>query len=54
MAMMASNFSSGNSSTGATNWMPALFTRISTEPSAASASFTICRTASGLDRSAAE
>ena len=30
MAMMASHFSGGNSSTGETNWMPALLTRMST------------------------
>ena len=30
MAMMASHFSIGNSSTGATCWMPALLTRMST------------------------
>ena len=32
MAMMASHFSGGKSSTGATCWMPALFTRMSTRP----------------------
>src|SRR5580704_7962606 len=35
IAMMASHFSAGNSSIGATNWMPALFTRMSTLPNAA-------------------
>ena len=54
IAMIASNFASGNSSIGATNWIPALFTRMSTTPSAASASAIICRTASAFDRSAAE
>ena len=33
MAMIWSHFSSGNSSTGAVNWMPALLTRISSDPS---------------------
>ena len=33
MAMIWSHFSGGNSSIGETNWMPALLTRISTEPS---------------------
>ena len=32
IAMTASHFSTGNSSTGATCWMPALFTRMSTPP----------------------
>src|SRR5713226_233618 len=38
MAMMASHFSSGKSSIGATNWMPALLTKMSQAPSADSAS----------------
>ena len=33
MAMIASHRSSGKSSTFAMNWMPALFTRMSSEPS---------------------
>ena len=33
IAMIASQRSAGNSSIGAVNWMPALFTRISSEPS---------------------
>src|SRR6202000_2168417 len=33
MAMIASHFSIGNSSIGETNWMPALLTRMSAEPS---------------------
>ena len=33
IAMIWSHRSSGNSSTLAVNWMPALFTRISSEPS---------------------
>jgi hypothetical protein len=32
MAMIASHFSGGNSSIGETNWMPALLTRMSSEP----------------------
>jgi len=32
IAMIASHFSIGNSSMGETNWMPALLTRMSTEP----------------------
>ena len=35
MAMIASHFSGGKSSIGATCWMPALFTRMSTPPKAA-------------------
>jgi hypothetical protein len=34
IAMIWSHFSAGNSSIGATCWMPALFTRMSTRPSA--------------------
>ena len=37
IAMIASHFSMGNSSTGATCWMPALFTRMSTAPNSRSA-----------------
>src|SRR6266404_4946705 len=37
IARMASHFSAGNCSSGATNWMPALLTRMSTLPSAAPA-----------------
>jgi hypothetical protein len=54
MAMIASHFASGNSSIGATCWMPALFTRMSTLPSAASAARTMPATASPRDRSASE
>jgi hypothetical protein len=37
IARMASHFSAGNCSSGATNWMPALLTRMSTLPNAAPA-----------------
>jgi hypothetical protein len=52
MAMMASHFSSGKLSTGATNWMPALLTRMSTEPSSPAAAAIISRICDGLDMSA--
>ena len=41
IAITASHFSGGNSSTGATCWMPALFTRMSTLPSSRAACATI-------------
>src|SRR4030095_8622060 len=53
IARIASHFSGGKSSTGATCWMPALLTRISTAPSSAIARFIIDAIASGLDMSAA-
>ena len=52
MAMIWSHLSAGKSSTLATNWMPALFTRMSTAPSFASASATIAAICSGFDMSA--
>src|ERR1700738_1444319 len=52
MAMMASHFSAGNSSIGATNWMPALFTRMSTLPKAAFVLATRSAIAAGLLMSA--
>src|SRR6266851_3675017 len=54
IAMMASHFSSGKSSIGATNWIPALLTRMSQAPSALSASATIARISAGFDISAGE
>src|SRR6266478_2873968 len=47
MAMIWSHFSTGNSSIGATCWMPALFTRMSTDPSVVSAVLTIAAISSG-------
>ena len=41
MAMIASHFSIGNSSIGATCWMPALLTRMSTAPNVCSRGLTI-------------
>src|ERR1035438_311457 len=52
--MMASHFSIGNSSIGATNWMPALLTRTSTEPKVFSPSATISAISAGLVMSAGE
>src|SRR5690242_18427457 len=49
---MASHFATGNSSTGAVNWMPALFTRISTRPSCSAADSIRPRTLSAFDMSA--
>ncbi|MND04669.1 hypothetical protein D3C83_250430 [compost metagenome] len=37
IAMIAFHFSTGNSSIGATCWMPALLTRMSTAPNSATA-----------------
>ena len=54
IAMIWSHFSSGNSSTGATCWMPALFTRMSTAPKAFSASAIMAAISAGLVMSAAE
>src|SRR6266571_2443262 len=52
--MIASHFSGGNSSIGETNWMPALLTRISTEPKVFSPSATISAISAGLVMSAGE
>src|SRR5712664_3047893 len=54
MAMIASHFSGGNSSIGDTNWMPALLTRMSTEPKVFSPSATISAICAGLVMSAGE
>ena len=48
MAMIASHFATGNSSIGATNWMPALLTTMSTLPKVFSAFCTMPATASPL------
>ena len=52
IAMIASHFSGGKSSIGETNWMPALLTRMSSEPSFFSASATIAAISGGLVMSA--
>src|ERR1700682_3202204 len=52
--MIASHFSGGNSSIGDTNWMPALLTRISTEPKVFSPSAIISAISPGLLMSAGE
>jgi hypothetical protein len=52
MAMMAFHFSSGKSSIEATNWMPALFTRMSTPPIVVSASAPMAAISAGLLTSA--
>src|SRR5271169_6851196 len=54
IAIIWFHFSIGNSSTGDTNWMPALLTRTSTEPRRFSAIDTISATSSGLVMSAGE
>src|SRR4051812_29800491 len=54
MAMMASHFSGGNSSIGDTNWMPALLTRMSTDPKVLSPSAIIAAISTGLVISAGE
>ena len=54
IAMIWSHFSIGNSSIGATCWMPALFTRMSQEPSCVSAVLIISAISAGLVMSAAE
>ena len=52
MAIIASQRSAGKSSTGATCWMPALLTRMSTRPSSAAACSTMPAIWSGLVMSA--
>ena len=52
IAMIASHFAIGNSSIGATNWMPALLTRMSSLPNALTAFWTMAAIASGLLMSA--
>ena len=52
IAMMASHFSGGKSSIGATYWMPALFTRMSTLPNAALVLATRSAISAGLVMSA--
>src|SRR3954449_2974664 len=54
MAMIASHLSIGNSSIGATCWMPALFTRMSHEPSCDSAVLIMAAISAGLVMSAGE
>ena len=54
MAMIWSHFSTGNSSIGATCWMPALLTRMSTAPEPVSASAIIAAISAGLVMSAPE
>ena len=54
IAMIASHFSSGNSSIGATCWMPALFTMMSTEPNMSTVWRTMHSIALGLLTSAGE
>ena len=51
-AMTASHLSSGNDSTGATCWMPALLQRICSPPRRSATPATIDRIAAGLVRSA--
>src|SRR5215470_248740 len=48
MAMIWFHFSMGNSSTGDTNWMPALLTSTSTDPKVFSAVATMAAISSGL------
>src|SRR3954470_9567118 len=52
IAMIASHFSAGKSSTGETCWMPALLTRMSGPPSSSAQRFIIRSISSGLDMSA--
>ena len=52
MAMMASQRSAGKFSTLSVYWMPALFTRISTEPKLLTHSSTIAFTSAGFEMSA--
>ncbi len=52
MAMIASQRSTGNSCTGATCWMPALLTRMSTRPNSRSHVRTMSSISSGLLMSA--
>src|SRR6202161_3362909 len=54
MAMMASHFSIGNSSIVDTNWMPALLTRMSTDPKVFSPSAIMPAISAGLVMSAGE
>ena len=54
MAMIMSHFSTGNSSIGATYWMPALFTKTSTLPSVCSAVLIMPAISAGLLMSAPE
>src|SRR5580704_17849203 len=54
IAMMASHFSTGNSSIGETNWMPALMTRTSTYPKAFSPRAIMPAISAGLVMSAGE
>ena len=54
MAMIASHFSGGKFSIGETNWMPALLTRMSTQPTSCSASATIASISAGFVMSAAD
>ena len=54
IAMISSHFSIGNSSTGATCWMPALLTRMSTAPNSASAMAIMPAISAGLVMSAGE
>jgi hypothetical protein len=54
IAMIWSHFSTGNSSIGETNWMPALLTRTSTEPNDFSPSAIIPAISAGLVMSAGE
>jgi hypothetical protein len=52
MAMIASQRSTGKSSIGATCWMPALLTRMSTPPNSASQRRTMASISAGLLMSA--
>jgi hypothetical protein len=52
--MIASHFSMGNSSIGDTNWMPALLTRISTDPNVLPPSAIMPAISAGLVISAGE
>ena len=54
MARIWSHFSIGNSSTGATCWMPALLTRMSIPPNACSAVRIISAISAGFVMSAGE
>src|SRR5215467_11387574 len=54
MAMIWSHFSIGNSSIGATYWMPALLTRMSTDPNVVSAVLIMAAISAGLVMSAGE
>ena len=52
IAMIASHFSTGKSSTFATCWIPALLTRMSTRPNFEAANFIISSISAGLLMSA--